>query len=98
VMAAQLQHLLSEAESPHVMVQVVPFSKGLPAGSSLFIVLTQQEGPAMLYTETMHHGHVDDSVAAVAEAQAKYDRLRAAAMAPDESLTFIHDVMREYAR
>ncbi|MFJ2953225.1 Scr1 family TA system antitoxin-like transcriptional regulator [Streptomyces sp. NPDC087270] len=98
VMAAQLAHLLEETKSPHVDVQVAPFAKGAPAGGLPFILVTSEDGPTALYTETLQQGHVDDSVAAVADAQAKYDRLRAAAMSPEESLALIRDVMEEYSR
>lgn len=98
VMAAQLGHLLAAADSPHITLQVLPFAQGLPAGPSVFILLEQEEGPTLLYTETMMRGHVDDSAAAVADAQDMYDRLRAAATPPGDSLAFIHEVMKEYAR
>ncbi|MEW2519702.1 helix-turn-helix domain-containing protein [Actinacidiphila alni] len=97
VMANQLAHLLKQAESPHVTLQVLPFAEGLPAGPSLFILVSPEEGPALLYTETMMLGHVDDSAGAVAEAQRMYDRLRAAAMSPDDSLGFIRGLMKEYS-
>ncbi|WP_328916296.1 MULTISPECIES: helix-turn-helix domain-containing protein [unclassified Streptomyces] len=96
VMAGQLDRLLTEAESPHVTVQVLPFAQGTPAGGLPFTLLTPEEGPTVLYTETVQLGHVDDSAAVVADAQDKYDRLRAAAMPPEDSLAFIRDVMKEY--
>lgn len=98
VMAAQLANLLAEAESPHVVIQVSPFGKGTPAGGLPFILLTRKSAPDVLYTETLNHGHVEESAAVVAAAQEKYDRLRAAAMPPEDSLAFIHDVMEEYSR
>ncbi|MFI0940536.1 helix-turn-helix transcriptional regulator [Streptomyces sp. NPDC021020] len=97
IMASQLASLLAdEAASPHVTIQVLPFAQGLPAGASLFILVTPEKGPTLLYTETMTTGHVDDSAATVAEAQDRYDRLRAAALPPEESLAFIRQVMEEY--
>ncbi|MEU6854153.1 helix-turn-helix transcriptional regulator [Actinacidiphila alni] len=98
VMAAQMAVLLAEAESPHVVIQVTPFHIGTPAGGVPFILLTRKHGPDVLYTETLNQGHVEEAAAVVAEAKEKYDRLRAAAMPPDESLAFIHDVMKEYSR
>lgn len=98
VMADQLGHLLLAAESPHVTIQVLPYAQGLPAGPSLFILLTPAVGPTLLYSETMTQGYVDDSPEAVAEAQDAYDRLRAAAMPPQESLAFIRDLMEDYAQ
>jgi transcriptional regulator with XRE-family HTH domain len=98
VMADQLGEILRRAGDLHVTVQVLPYAQGLPAGASLFILLTQEVGPILLYSETMMRGYVDDSVTAVADAQDAYDRLRAAAMPPEESLAFIREVMEEYAR
>jgi transcriptional regulator with XRE-family HTH domain len=98
VMAGQLAHLLAVAESPHVVLQVAPNTQGAPAGGIPFVLLAQSEGPVILYAESLQQGHVDDTPAAVADAQAKYDRLRAAAMSPEESLAFIRDVMEEYSR
>ncbi|NUR66462.1 MAG: helix-turn-helix domain-containing protein [Streptomyces sp.] len=98
VMANQLARLLAEAESPHVVLQVVPFAQGAPAGGLPFVLLAQSEGPMILYTETLQRGHVDDTESVVADTLAKYDRLRAAAMPPEESLAFIREVMEEYAR
>lgn len=97
-MAAQLANLLAEAESAHVVIRVSPFTKGTPAGGLPFILLARKNGPDVLYTETLHQGHVEESAAVVAQAHEKYDRLRAAAMSPEESLAFIHDVMKEYSR
>ncbi|BBB00073.1 putative DNA-binding protein [Actinacidiphila reveromycinica] len=98
VMAGQLARLLEEADSPHVAIQVSPFDQGVPGGASMFILLTPAEGNALLYTETMQHGHVEDSESGVAAAQQQYDRLRAAAMPPRESLALIRDVMKEYSQ
>lgn len=97
VMAGQLANMLEEAQSPHVVLQVLPYERGLPAGSTPFNLLTQDDGPTILYTETSQQGHVDDSAATVAEAQEKYDRLRAAAMPPEVSLAFIRNVMEEHS-
>lgn len=97
LMAAQLARVLEAAESPHVTIQVLPFTQGLPAGASLFILVTPEAGPTLLYSEAMTRGHVEDSAATVAEAQDRYDRLRAAALPPEESLAFVREVMEEYA-
>ncbi|WP_435173073.1 helix-turn-helix domain-containing protein [Actinacidiphila sp. bgisy145] len=97
VMSAQLASLLDEAESPDVTIQVSPFDQGLPGGPSLFVLLTQAEGGTLLYSETMQRGYVDESEPSVSAAQLQYDRLRAAAMPPRESLAFIRAVMKEYS-
>ncbi|MFF7653624.1 helix-turn-helix transcriptional regulator [Streptomyces sp. NPDC007983] len=98
VMAAQLAHLLKEAESPHITLQVLPFAMGtLPAAES-FTLLTFDEGPNVAYADTAMAGQLIDSPEAVANATATYDRLRAAALPPGQSLSMIRRVMEEYTR
>ncbi|MBW1602717.1 helix-turn-helix domain-containing protein [Streptomyces sp. JJ66] len=97
VMAEQMSYLLEQAEAPHVTVQVLPFSAGAPAAHSQFIVLTQQDGLPVVYTETSIRGHVDESASAVEEAQATYDCLRAAARSPEDSLAMIREAMEAYS-
>jgi len=98
VMAAQLAHLLKEAESPHITLQVLPFAAGAPAAAESFTLLTFEDGPPVAYVDTATAGHLIDSADAVTNASATYDRLRAAALHPDESLAMIRRVMEEYAR
>ncbi|MCX4910162.1 helix-turn-helix transcriptional regulator [Streptomyces sp. NBC_00878] len=96
VMQAQLEHLLVDTESPHVTVQVLPFKAGAPAASLPFNVLSQNDGQSVMYSESRGQGHVTDSAAAVAEAQATYDRLRAAALSPEDSVALIREAMEAY--
>lgn len=96
VMRTQLGHLVAEAESPHMVIQVLAFQAGTPAANLPFNLLTQADRSTVLYSETLHSGQVDDSTAAVMDAQARYDRLRAAAMSPTDSLTFVREAMKEY--
>ncbi|BBJ40827.1 transcriptional regulator [Streptomyces antimycoticus] len=98
VMAAQLTHLLEEAESPHITLQVLPFAVGAPPAPESFTLLTFDEGPNVAYVDTAVAGHLIDSAEAVASATATYDRLRAAALHPHQSLSMIRKVMEEYAR
>ncbi|OMI40397.1 helix-turn-helix domain-containing protein [Streptomyces sparsogenes DSM 40356] len=96
IMRAQLAHVLAEADSPNVAVQVLPFGAGaLPAGES-FTLLTFSEGPGVVYEDTAMGGRVIDSPAEVDYATATYERLRAAALHPDESLAMIRRIMEEY--
>ncbi|MET8179053.1 helix-turn-helix transcriptional regulator [Streptomyces sp. NPDC005336] len=98
VMHAQLAHLLEEAESPHITLQVLPFALGAPPAAESFTLLTFDEGPNVAYADTAMAGQLIDSAEAVANATATYDRLRAAALHPDQSLAMIRRVMEEYAR
>ncbi|MDT0342241.1 helix-turn-helix domain-containing protein [Streptomyces litchfieldiae] len=99
VMREQLGHLLGEAESPQITLQVLPFSTGAAPAAESFILLTFAEDPPLLYEESWSGGHVIDSSAQVAAASAAYDRLRADAMSPDDSRALIKKVMlEEYSR
>lgn len=97
VMRTQLAHLVAEADSPHIVIQVYPFNAGAPASGLPFVMLEQPDGSAIRYSEIPRGGHVEDSPTAVAKAQARYDRLRAAGLSPDSSRTLIHEVMEELA-
>ncbi|MET8831014.1 helix-turn-helix transcriptional regulator [Streptomyces sp. NPDC004610] len=96
VMREQCEHLLAEAVTPHITVQVLPFRAGAPASSHPFTLLKQEDGRVILYSETRELGQVSDSVAGVASAQAAYERLRAAALSPDDSLTLIRQIAKDY--
>ncbi|KPI08884.1 helix-turn-helix domain protein [Actinobacteria bacterium OK074] len=96
VMQGQMEHLVAEATTPHVTLQVLPFKAGAPASSLPFILLTQKDGATVLYSETREAGHVSDSLTAVGKAQATYERLRASAMSPEDSLALIRQTAEDY--
>ncbi|OON72102.1 helix-turn-helix domain-containing protein [Streptomyces tsukubensis] len=98
VMADQLRHLASAAGNPHITLQVLRFKEGAPAASLPFTLLTPDDGATVLYSETRGQGHVTDSVKAVDDARMTYERLRAAARDPEESLALIREIAEEYAR
>ncbi|MFD8457236.1 helix-turn-helix domain-containing protein [Streptomyces antimycoticus] len=98
VMRVQLAHLLKESESPHITLQVLPFAVGAPPAPESFTLLTFDEGPDVAYVDTAMAGHLIDSAEAVATATATYDRLRAAALHPEQSLSMIRNLMEEYTR
>ncbi|GAU69889.1 putative transcriptional regulator [Streptomyces sp. NBRC 110611] len=97
VMAGQLEFLLTAAASPHINLQVMPFSAGAPAASTKpFTVLRFTDSPTVLYTETRVGGRMYDSAQAVDAALDDYDLLRAHALAPEQSLTLIKTLLKEY--
>ncbi|WP_411121459.1 helix-turn-helix domain-containing protein [Streptomyces sp. x-19] len=96
VMRGQLEHLLAVSDSPRITLQVLSFSAGTPSRGVAFNLLTQQDGTEVLYEETYQRGQVDDSAEAVAEARAAYERLRADALSPADSLSFIRNVMEAH--
>jgi transcriptional regulator with XRE-family HTH domain len=97
VMREQLAHLLERAASPRVVIQVIPYGAGAVATHLPFNVLALGEASGIVYAEAWQVGRVDDSAAAVAKATETYDRLRAAALAPCDSLALIRKFMEEYA-
>ncbi|WP_260638652.1 helix-turn-helix domain-containing protein [Streptomyces angustmyceticus] len=97
VMAGQLDYLLTVAASPHVELQVMPFSAGVAATSTMpFTVLRFPTSPTVLYTETRVGGRMHDLAQTVDAALDDYDRLRAHALSPDHSLTLIKTLLKEY--
>ncbi|MFD8543963.1 Scr1 family TA system antitoxin-like transcriptional regulator [Streptomyces sp. NPDC059649] len=97
VMAMQLEHLLTVATSRNVELQVMPFSAGIPATSTMpFIVLRFPDAPTLLYTETRVGGRMHDSAQTVDAALDDYDLLRAHALSPDQSLPLIKTLLKEY--
>lgn len=87
VLAGQLEHLLSATESPHVELQVLPFSAVAPTPHmKSFTVLRFAESLPVLYTESRVGGRMHDSEQAVVAALDDYDLLRAHALSPDQSL------------
>lgn len=97
VMAGQLEYLLTAAASPHIKLQVMPFSAGAPAASSRpFTVLRFTSSPTVLYTETRVGGRMHDSAQTVDAALDDYDLLRAHALSPDRSSTLIKTLLKEY--
>ncbi|WP_018564965.1 helix-turn-helix domain-containing protein [Streptomyces sp. PsTaAH-124] len=97
VMRGQMARLLTEAESPHITIQVHAFSAGAPASSLPFTLISQDDQPTILYGETRGVGHVNDSATAVEAGKVTYDRLRAAALSPALSVTMIKELMKGYS-
>ncbi|AJZ82851.2 helix-turn-helix transcriptional regulator [Streptomyces sp. AgN23] len=98
VTRAQLAHLLTEAESLHVTLQVLPFSAGAPPVPGSFTLLTFDDGPSIVYADTAMAGQTIDSPIEVKLATARYDRIRASALSPDDSLAVIRRLMEDYTR
>ncbi|MFE3886373.1 Scr1 family TA system antitoxin-like transcriptional regulator [Streptomyces lydicus] len=97
VMAEQLDYLMTVAASPHVEFQVMPFSAGIPAKSTMpFTVLRFPTSRTVLYTETRVGGRMHDSAQTVDAALDDYDLLRAHALSPDRSVSLIKSLLKEY--
>ncbi|MET9861975.1 helix-turn-helix transcriptional regulator [Streptomyces smyrnaeus] len=99
VMHDQLRHLAAMAEYPAVTVQVLPFDSGAPPAESPFTLLGFPDAigqPPVLYSEGQGIGRVIDSTERVTEGRNLFDRLRADALSPAQSLDLIQSVMGEH--
>ncbi|MGW2629438.1 helix-turn-helix domain-containing protein [Streptomyces chattanoogensis] len=97
VMAGQLDYLMELAALPGIDLQVIPFMAGAAAAHSVaFTLLSFKDSPTVLYADDPQGGRLCRRAAPVATAMQNYDRLRAHAMPPDESLAFIKTVREEY--
>jgi len=99
VMARQLRQLAIAASWPTVTLQVVPFSAGAHASmDGAFSILTFAEEPPGAYvsfqTGAMHIERSDQ----VDSAMAAFDRVRAVALAPDESIRLVARIADGYER
>ncbi|WP_234320207.1 helix-turn-helix domain-containing protein [Streptomyces sp. SBT349] len=97
VMAGQLEHLLTYATSPHMDLQVLPFSAGVPDGEMLsFTLLSFDNSPTVVYSGDRRGGRVYDAPKVVRGSVDAYDRLRAHALSPDDSVALVTSLLKEY--
>ncbi|MEW1655892.1 helix-turn-helix transcriptional regulator [Streptomyces sp. NPDC093707] len=97
VMADQLEHLIAWGERPGIDIQVIAFAAGAAAAHlSAFTLLTFDAAPTVLYEDGEQGGKLYDKEATVVAAVRSYDRLRAHALSPDDSLALIRELRKEY--
>ena len=97
MMAAQLDHLVLSGESPGVDFQVLPFSSGAIAAHIMpFTLLMFDNDPTVLHSDDPQGGRLYQQPETVAFFSEQYDRLRSHALAPDESLSLIDKIRKEY--
>lgn len=98
VMAGQLEHLLTSAETPHIEIQVLPFAAGAHGMHMMlpFNLLRFRDSPTLLYTESFMGGRLIFAPETVSAAQDDYDRLRANALSLADSRALIKTVVKEY--
>ncbi|MET9600298.1 helix-turn-helix transcriptional regulator [Streptomyces sp. NPDC006459] len=97
VMAEQLSQLLAWAQTPHVVLQVLPFAAGgHPTMAGSLTVMSFKRGPDMVYVEGSRTGEFVREADELAHYAHTYDLLQAGALPPDESLAAIHNFMEEY--
>ncbi|WP_049566500.1 helix-turn-helix domain-containing protein [Streptomyces sp. SBT349] len=97
VMSRQLEHLAVVGDTPGTDLQVLPFAAGAAAAHILpFTVLTFADGtPTTLWTDGPLGGRLFQTETTVAQITELYERLRAHALSPDDSLSVIRTISRE---
>jgi transcriptional regulator with XRE-family HTH domain len=95
VMREQLEHLALAADSPHITLQVLPFSAGEHAGlQGPFTILEFPESKALnlVYIENADTDVYLDASNAIKTYATLFDHLRSAALKPNESVGFFSQV------
>lgn len=98
VHADQLDHLVEVAKLPHVDIQVLPFTLGAHAGAPGSLVVLQfsePTDPPVVYLETMVGDLYPEGEDEVEGAILAFDRLRATALSPDQSVALIQQAAKE---
>ncbi|WP_044570625.1 helix-turn-helix domain-containing protein [Streptomyces iranensis] len=94
VMHAQLSRLVDLTLTPTSVVQVLPFEHGGHAlvGGTLTL-MTLGNGARVAYEESISTGTLLEDLAAVSARQRAYELLRACALSPSDTATFIRSLM-----
>jgi hypothetical protein len=97
VMTAQLDHLFAVVSRPYVTVQLVPFETPCTAGLlSSFIIAELPDAPTAVSVESAGQGEVSAEHNFVALIWNRYDRIRAEAYRPGQSLEMIEEARDQW--
>lgn len=97
VMLAQVEHLVSLADSRTVVVQILPTSVGSHDGlNGSFVVADFADAPSIVYLETALTGMIIESREQVAAVRVSYDGLRTEALPRAASTRLLKDVAKEW--
>jgi transcriptional regulator with XRE-family HTH domain len=97
IMRTQLQHLVEAAEQGKTTIQVVPFSAGAHAGTSgpfVILGLPGPDEPDLIYVETLAGDIYLEDRNDVDRYTLAFDRLRATALHPDDSVALVQAAAR----
>lgn len=90
MMQRQLQHLIASAQRPNITLQVVPFAAGAtPALSGPLVVLDLADGRSVIHLEAQRAGAFLSEESHIRAIKLAIHRLRAVALAPEESARLI---------
>ncbi|SOE14226.1 Helix-turn-helix domain-containing protein [Streptomyces sp. 2323.1] len=96
-MYKQLAWLLEQVDTPHSMVQVMPFCLGhYPLMGGALNLLTLPDGSAVAYEEGIEAAHLHEGPEAVKKWRRRYEVLRANALSPAASAELIRKAMEVY--
>jgi transcriptional regulator with XRE-family HTH domain len=97
IMRRQFERLVEVAEGlPHVAVQILPFDKGAHAGmDGGFTLLHFEAGPPVAVVEPMTTSLYLEEDRDVGRYETALNHLRAESLAPEESLAFIRDLIKD---
>jgi hypothetical protein len=96
VMAAQLDRLTKAAESPGIVVQVLPYTAHEHAGVEGPVYLFERTGqPTVGYCECFAGGRLVEEESEVSDLATVVAMLRAAALSPRESLALMRHIRRD---
>ncbi|MFF0160268.1 helix-turn-helix domain-containing protein [Streptomyces sp. NPDC005263] len=92
----QLSHLVEAAESPSVVLQVLPYTAGLhDLMNSDLTLIWQRVGEPVAYVEGNGFGALIDDPDKVLAFRLSYDLVRDAALTPGESTAFVKRLLEE---
>lgn len=96
-MAEQLDHIAALMQRRRIVAQILPWNGPTRALTDLPLFLMDfDDEPPLVYTEGPYHGQTIDDPPLVKQYFKAYDRLRAAALPPEASLTLIKKAAEEY--
>lgn len=97
IMADQLDHIVTLAESGRIRVNVLPFGTiPHPLLDGMTTLMWFEDQPPIAYTEGMRTGRVHDSPSVVEEIQGAYDLALSEAQPLQESLALLRATAKEY--
>jgi transcriptional regulator with XRE-family HTH domain len=96
-MAEQLDAIAALAKSRRVVTQILPWNAATRPFTELSMMFMEfDDEPSLMYTEGPYHGQIVDDPALVKQYHKAYDRLRAAALSPEVSLSLIDEAAEDY--
>jgi Domain of unknown function (DUF5753) len=99
VMRDQIRHLIDAAGQPNITIQVLPFAAGWhPAMYGMFWIYRFPDDtlPAVVYSEALTSAYYLNKPEETAKYTDALDRMSALAATPDQTITTLRDILKEY--